>query len=98
MFTDIASFTSLVEGLPADTIGPLVNEYLVGMTDIVFDHDGTLTNIVGDALITMFGAPTDQQDHAARAVACALACTVMPRRSARVGGTRGWVSERRASA
>jgi len=73
MFTDIASFTSLVEGLPADTIGPLVNEYLVGMTDIVFDHGGTLTNIIGDALITMFGAPTDQQDHAARAVACALA-------------------------
>jgi len=73
MFTDIASFTSLVEGLPADTIGPLVNEYLVGMTDIVFDHGGTLTNIVGDALITMFGAPTDQQDHAARAVGCALA-------------------------
>jgi adenylate cyclase len=73
MFTDIASFTSLVETLPADTIGPLVNEYLVGMTDIVFDHGGTLTNIIGDALIAMFGAPTDQPDHAARAVACALA-------------------------
>ena len=72
MFTDIASFTSLVEGLPADIIGPLMNEYLTGMTDIVFDHGGTLMNIIGDALISMFGAPTDQPDHAARAVACAL--------------------------
>jgi adenylate cyclase len=76
MFTDIAGFTSLVEGLPADTIGPLMNEYLIGMTDIVFDHGGTLMNIIGDALITMFGAPTDQTDHAERAVACALALDV----------------------
>jgi adenylate cyclase len=73
MFTDIASFTTLAEVLPADTMGPLVNEYLTGMTRIVFDHGGTLMNIVGDALIMMFGAPTDQPDHAERAVACSLA-------------------------
>jgi len=72
MFTDIASFTTLAEELPPDTMGPLVNEYLTGMTRIVFDHGGTLMNIVGDALIMMFGAPTDQPDHAERAVACAL--------------------------
>lgn len=73
MFTDIASFTTLVEGLPPDTMGPLVNDYHTGMTEIIFDHGGTLMSIVGDALIVMFGAPTDQPDHAARAVACALA-------------------------
>ncbi len=73
MFTDIASFTTLAEVLSPDTMGPLVNEYLTGMTNIVFEHGGTLMNIVGDALIMMFGAPTDQPDHAERAVGCALA-------------------------
>jgi len=73
MFTDIAGFTTLVEGLPPDTMGPLVNDYHTGMTEIIFDHGGTLMSIVGDALIVMFGAPTDQPDHAERAVACALA-------------------------
>jgi adenylate cyclase len=73
MFTDIASFTTLVEGLPPETMAPLVNQYLTGMTEVVFDHGGTLVNIIGDALIVMFGAPTDQLDHAERAVACALA-------------------------
>ena len=43
------------------------------MTDIVFAHDGTVAKIVGDALHVLFGAPGEQPDHAARAVACALA-------------------------
>jgi adenylate cyclase len=73
LFTDIASFTALVETLEPSVLGPLLNEYLTGMTDIVFGHDGTVAKIVGDALHVLFGAPGEQPDHAARAVACALA-------------------------
>jgi adenylate cyclase len=58
--------------LDPGVLGPLLNEYLAGMTDIVFAHDGTVAKIVGDALHVLFGAPGDQPDHAARAVACAL--------------------------
>jgi adenylate cyclase len=72
LFTDIASFTSLVESLKPSVLGPLLNEYLTGMTDIVFAHDGTVAKIIGDALHVLFGAPADQPDQAARAVACAL--------------------------
>jgi adenylate cyclase len=73
LFTDIASFTALVETLEPNVLGPLLNEYLSGMTDIVFANDGTVAKIVGDALHILFGAPGEQADHAARAVACALA-------------------------
>ena len=73
LFTDIASFTALVETLEPSVLGTLLNEYLTGMTDIVFAHDGTVAKIVGDALHVLFGAPGEQPDHAARAVACALA-------------------------
>ncbi len=73
LFTDIASFTTLVETLEPDVLGPLLNEYLTGMTDIVFAHDGTVAKIVGDALHVLFGAPGEQPDHSARAVTCALA-------------------------
>lgn len=73
LFTDIASFTALVETLEPDVLGPLLNDYLTGMTDIVFEHDGTVAKIVGDALHVLFGAPGEQPDHADRAVNCALA-------------------------
>jgi adenylate cyclase len=72
LFTDIESFTALVETLEPSVLGPLLNEYLTGMTDIVFANDGTVAKIVGDALHILFGAPGEQFDHAARAVACAL--------------------------
>jgi adenylate cyclase len=58
--------------LEPNVLGMLLNEYLSGMTDIVFAHDGTVAKIVGDALHVLFGAPGEQPDHAARAVACAL--------------------------
>ena len=73
LFTDIANFTTLVETLEPDVLGPLLNEYVVGMTDVVFAYDGTVTKIVGDAIHVLFGAPGEQPDQAARAVACALA-------------------------
>jgi adenylate cyclase len=73
LFTDIAGFTTLVETLEPDVLGPLLNDYLVCMTDVVFAHDGTVAKIVGDAIHVLFSAPAEQPDHAARAVACALA-------------------------
>jgi adenylate cyclase len=73
LFTDIAGFTTLAETLDPDQLGALLNEYLGGMTDLVFQHEGTVAKIIGDALHVLFGAPGDQPDHASRAVACALA-------------------------
>src|SRR6516162_7795622 len=72
LFTDIAEFTSLVETLDPDIIAPLLNDYLGAMTDIVFAHGGTVVKLVGDAMHVLFGAPSDQPDHAERAVTCAL--------------------------
>jgi adenylate cyclase len=72
LFTDVASFTTLAETIEPGILAELLNEYLIGMTDVVFKHEGTVAKIVGDALHVLFGAPGDQPDHAARAVACAL--------------------------
>ena len=71
MFTDITSFTSLVETAAPEVLSALLNEYVGGMTDIVFAHEGTVAKIIGDAIQVLFNAPGDQPDYATRAVACA---------------------------
>src|ERR1700688_1578298 len=42
IFTDITSFTSLVETTAPDVLGELLNEYLGGMTEVIFAHEGTV--------------------------------------------------------
>lgn len=73
VFTDIAGFTTLSEKLSPDELSALINEYLDGMVDILFEHQGTLDKFIGDAIVAIFGAPGEQNDHAERAVACAIA-------------------------
>ncbi|MET4387221.1 class 3 adenylate cyclase [Bradyrhizobium sp. F1.4.3] len=70
IFTDISGFTSLVESAAPETLGELLNEYVGGMTEIVFEHEGTVAKIIGDAIQVLFNAPGDQPDYATRAVAC----------------------------
>ena len=73
LFTDIAGFTALVETLDTSVLSTLLGEYLTGITEIVFDREGTVAKIIGDAIHVLFGAPSDQPDAAARAIDCALA-------------------------
>jgi class 3 adenylate cyclase len=71
IFTDITNFTSLVETATAEVLGELLNEYVGGMTDVVFAQEGTVAKIIGDAIQVLFNAPDEQPDYAARAIACA---------------------------
>jgi adenylate cyclase len=72
LFSDIRGFTTISEGLSPEALVLLLNEYLTAMTDVVFEHDGTLDKYMGDALMAIYGAPLDQPDHAAKACLSAL--------------------------
>ena len=51
----------------------MLNHYLGAMADIIFEHNGTIDEFIGDAILVIFGAPTQRPDDARRAVACAVA-------------------------
>lgn len=72
MFSDIRDFTTLSEGLTADELVHLLNEYLGEMTDTLFRNLGTLDKYIGDAIMAFWGSPYPQDDHARRACTCAL--------------------------
>jgi adenylate cyclase len=72
MFTDIRGFTSISEGkTPAELVAWL-NEYFSAMTDVLFEHYGTLDKYIGDAIMAFWGSPYPQKDHAYQACRCAL--------------------------
>jgi adenylate cyclase len=73
MFCDIVGFTTLCEPLAPAEAAAVLNAFLTLMTDQVFAHDGTLDKFLGDALLAVFGAPFEDQDHALKAVKAAIA-------------------------
>ena len=72
MFTDLKGFSTLMEKTPTDQIVDFLNDYLDGLMRIVFEHGGTILQVLGDGVHAVFGAPRDDQNHATAAVQCAL--------------------------
>lgn len=73
LFADVSGFTTLAERLPPAALGAMMNLVFSHLTDVVHAHRGTLDKYIGDAVMVFWGAPLDDADHAAHAVAAALA-------------------------
>jgi len=75
LFSDIRSFTSIVERLAPNQLTQLMQEYFNEMTDAVLATDGIIDKFIGDALMAFWGAPIEQPDQADRAVRTAIEMT-----------------------
>ena len=75
LFSDIRGFTPISEQFKTDPqgLGKLINRYMTPMTDLVMENEGTVDKYIGDALMAIWGAPLDIDDHAQRAVDTAMA-------------------------
>ncbi len=73
MMSDLRGFTATAERLRPEQVLGLLNNYLGTMADIIVDHQGTIDEFIGDAILVIFGAPLARADDARRAVACAVA-------------------------
>ncbi len=72
LFADIRGFTPLSEGLGAQDVVAMLNEYFEMMIEIVFHNEGTLDKFIGDEIMVLYGAPTSRADDPVRAVRTAL--------------------------
>jgi adenylate cyclase len=72
LFADIVGFTTLSETMSPASVALLLNDYLSRMTEVIFNEEGTLDKYIGDAIMAVFGAPLDMEDHAVRAIRSAL--------------------------
>ncbi|HPB30689.1 MAG TPA: adenylate/guanylate cyclase domain-containing protein, partial [Candidatus Sumerlaeota bacterium] len=72
MFVDIRGFTSLAESLSPMELVDLLNVYYDTVSDIIFRHDGVVNKFIGDAVMSLFGAPLDLDNAEVRALRAAV--------------------------
>jgi adenylate cyclase len=71
MISDLENFSNLVATLPLETFQGVINGYLDGILEILWNHGAMIDKMTGDGVIVFFGAPVAFPDHADRALVCA---------------------------
>jgi len=73
LFSDIASFTSISEGMDSDDLAHEMNKYFQSaVSDCIHATDGTIVKYIGDAIFAFWNAPDTQTDHATQGCEAAL--------------------------
>ena len=71
-FSDIKGFTNICEALSPGQILSLLTQYFDAMEEIVSDTRGTIIEYVGDAILAVWNAPEEIDNHAEESIRCAL--------------------------
>lgn len=74
MFTDLQGFTAATESMPPEQVLHWLSEYFDAMSGAIHAHGGTIDKYIGDAVMAMWNAPLDDDDHVANACRAMLAC------------------------
>lgn len=74
LFCDIRNFTAVSESLGANDVQRFLNSFFDPITEIIFNHQGTIDKYVGDMVIAFWGAPIPikHNGHARQAILSAL--------------------------
>jgi adenylate cyclase len=72
LFSDVRDFTSISEGLSPEGLRDMMNAYLTEMTEVIQHSRGTIDKYIGDAIMSFWGAPLNDADHATHATEAAL--------------------------
>jgi class 3 adenylate cyclase/ActR/RegA family two-component response regulator len=68
LFSDVRSFTKLCEGLGAEAVVHMMNEYFAFMADVIRGNYGVIDKYIGDAIMALFGVPKSTGQDAQNAV------------------------------
>jgi len=77
LFADIRHFTRLVQRVELTVLRRFLNEFFQLFTEIVFQWQGTVDKFMGDAVLSVFGAPNRVEEPSLAAVRAAWAIRAM---------------------
>jgi adenylate cyclase len=92
LFSDVRSFTKISEQFKdrPQELSELMNHFLTPLTKVIQKHRGTIDKYMGDAIMAFWGAPLDDPQHAAHALAAALELPQAMRALDETFAKRGW--------
>jgi len=90
LFADIRNFTMISEGLSASELVDMLNTFFTPMTEIIFNHRGTIDKYIGDLIMSFWGAPLKDKNHAQHAIESALQMQKKLKRMQSVFVERKW--------
>jgi class 3 adenylate cyclase len=70
--SDLKGSTALGEKLDAESLREILTLYFDQMRQVLESHGGTIEKIIGDAIVAVFGLPTEREGDALRAVKAAV--------------------------
>jgi len=88
LFADIRGYTRLIETTPGPIVIRLLDGYLAEMIDVIFRHQGTVEQLIGDEIVVLFGLTEDGAGAPGRAVRAAMDMVAAVR-----GLARRWAGE-----
>jgi len=94
LFTDIAGFTNITEKADPEQVMIRTSRYLAVLSAVIMEHGGTVDKFVGDAIMAIWNAPSDDPDHVAHACSAVLACREANRRLNTEFESEGWPAYR----
>jgi len=72
LFSDVRGFTTISEGLDPKQLTELMNALLTPMTRVIHKNRGTIDKYMGDAIMSFWGAPLHDSEHARHALYAAF--------------------------
>ena len=72
LFSDLAGFTTMSEGLPPQSLSKALISYFESATEGILDNQGTIIKYIGDAVLATWGAPLKVDRECDRALDAAI--------------------------
>ena len=72
LFADLRGYSTIAEEMAPQQAMAVLNTYLGHIIDVIYRHGGTVNQLLGDGVMSLFGAPISYGDDAWRAVQAAL--------------------------
>jgi len=90
LFSDVRGFTGISESMNARDLSSYINDYLTAMSLVIRNRRGTLDKYIGDAIMSFWGAPVEDPEHARNAVCTALEMQKRARSLSEEFTAKGW--------